>query len=222
MKWNEFQNLVLIKQAMLKKAYIKTGVNFEKKWSEVRDSLILSPEFIGENMPTWEGLQKRFNREMKDVLDRLGISAEGANLSGFGDESPLGEYEKMICQMAHEVHTKESYKSEEKLKKAKVQKSLLTHEKSALLEQGRLQNPALLQPEAQSPVNTTEMAAVNSKELNHSGSGQSTSSAFTTPHESSGTKKNRMKRKRIRGPSFMEVFGAELTSTLKVYAYKEG
>jgi len=34
--------------------------------------------------------------------------------------------------------------------------------------------------------------------------------------------KNRMKRKRIRGPSFMEVFGAELTSTLKVYTYKEG
>jgi len=154
MKWNEFQNLVLIKQAMLKKAYIKTGVNFEKKWSEVRDSLILSPEFIGENMPTWEGLQKRFNREMKVVLDRLAISAEGANLSGFGDESPLGEYEKMICQMAHEIHTTESYKSEEKLKKAKVQKSLLTHEKSALLEQGRLQNSALLQPEAQSPVNT--------------------------------------------------------------------
>ena len=66
------------------------------------------------------------------------------------------------------------------------------------------------------------MAAVNSNELNHSGSGKSTSSAFTTPHESSGTKKSRMKRKRIRGPSFMEVFGAELTSTLKVYTYKEG
>jgi len=33
------------------------------------------------------------------------------------------------------------------------------------------------------------MAAVNSKELNHSGSVQSTSSAFTTPHEFSGTKK---------------------------------
>ena len=85
MKWNEFQNLVLIKQAMLKKAYIKTGVNFEKKWSEVRDSLILSPDFIGENMPTWEGLQKRSNREMKDVIGRLGISAEAANLPGFGD-----------------------------------------------------------------------------------------------------------------------------------------
>jgi len=31
-----------------------------------------------------------------------------------------------------------------------------------------------------------------------------------------------MKRKRIRVPSFMEVFGADLTSTLKVYIYKEG
>jgi len=72
------------------KAYIKTGVNFEKKWSEVRDSLILSPQLIGENMPTWESQQKRFDREMKDVLDRLGISAEGTKLTGFGDESPLG------------------------------------------------------------------------------------------------------------------------------------
>ena len=45
----------------------------------------MSPDFIGENMPTWEGLQKRSNREMKDVIGRLGISAEAANLPGFGD-----------------------------------------------------------------------------------------------------------------------------------------
>jgi len=69
------------------------------RFGTVCASIILSLEFIGENMPFSEGRQKFCNREMKDVLGtRVGLSAEWSNLPGFGDELPLVEYEDMICQ----------------------------------------------------------------------------------------------------------------------------
>ena len=68
------------------------------RFGTVCASIILSLEFISEDMPFSEGRQTLCNREMNDVLGRPGLSAELSNLPGFGDESPLVEYEDMICQ----------------------------------------------------------------------------------------------------------------------------
>ena len=88
-------------------------------------------------------MQTSFQRFLKDVLKDAGISEEGANLSGLDDPT---EYQKIMIDMAKEIHGLKETKRQKKEKDDKKRKEILTHENDYLLQQRKVSDPALYLP----------------------------------------------------------------------------
>ena len=138
--WNDDTHYVLAKYAKKHQAYLVTDTKMEIKWTCVKRDLQGHELFVDSiGNPGWKSLQTQFIRAKTEVLDRCGISKEGANLSGRGKRS---EYEEFMIAMEKVLDSKKR-KRDEKQQKDHEQDVLLngiagTH----FVKQGKLNSGA--------------------------------------------------------------------------------
>jgi hypothetical protein len=132
--WTPEHKLALAQSVCKRKGYIKTLANFKDKYQLVIDDLKASALDFAKITLSFPSIQNTFIKHSRDVLEELGISSEGANLSGLA--SSPSEYQKLHMNMAEEVDKFTTQKNETKeKKKKKKEKNLLTHERTGLLKQ---------------------------------------------------------------------------------------
>jgi len=154
--WKADGRMLALAQAVCKrKAYIKTqDVSFKDKYEKVISDLEASDvDFTGITL-SFPSLQNTFQRHSAFVLKLLGISSEGANLSGL-DSTP-SEYHTLIMNMAEEVDARATQVKEAKVAKAKKDKNLLTHERTGLLRQSNVRPSASHSDGTTSPSDASE------------------------------------------------------------------
>lgn len=202
-RWTDAMKLRLVKLTHKYKGYIKTDDNFKDKWTIIYEKLLVDfPDLVIKAA----ALQNQFKRFSEQTMKDLGISEEGANLSGLPET--CGEYEKLIVTMEHEVFQTEKSKKAQKDKKAKIQKALLTHEKEALAEHGSIKG---------TPTTSTTSIALLSATKDDDGIDSVLS---TTPcmsaisHQQSGSTGGSSLDKKA-GKSFLEKFNAQIIDLLK-------
>ena len=133
-RWTDTMKFKLANLALKYGGYKRTGDAMEKKWQLIAELLSTDEEFTKSDVKSdGKSLYAQFKRLQEAVLKELGISEEGANLSGLAAEpSP---YQLLIINMAEEVSTNKGAKDIAKEKKAKLQSNLLTHENNGLSNQ---------------------------------------------------------------------------------------
>jgi len=200
-RWTDAMKLRLVKLTHKYKGYIKTDDNFKEKWTIICEKLLIDyPDLIIKPA----ALQNQFWRFSDQSLKDLGISEEGANLSGLPET--CGEFEKLVVTMAHEVYQTEKSKKAQKAKKAKIQKALLTHEKEALLEQGSMKGTP--------SVSTTSTALfLSEKEDDGISFSLETLSASAASNQVSTSGGSASEKKA--GKSFLDKFNAQVIDLLK-------
>lgn len=141
-RWGEDEDYRLAYLVHKYKAYKKTDETKKDKWNAVLNAVLAEPIFskLKETEPNWQAIQRRFERMSGEMLKALGVSEEGANLSGLDVEaSPL---QTLIVNMAEEVYKLKMNKKKKKEEKKAVQKALLTHERTGLTAQGAVREKA--------------------------------------------------------------------------------
>jgi hypothetical protein len=137
-RWSQDIKHKVANLAKKHRGYIKTDESMDVKWTKILEELQNDFEFKsecdGRKELSWRAIYQFFNRSMQDILHQLGISEEAVNLSGLPEDAT--DYMILMVNMAHEVYTKKKAISEEKERKEKKQKALLTHENQALSKQG--------------------------------------------------------------------------------------
>jgi hypothetical protein len=167
-RWTDEMKHRLAQLVLRYKGYKKTtGETMESKWQTINDMLLADGEFmklvpVGLKLDS-KSLHQNFRRFSDAVLDKFGISAEGANLSGLPEEpSP---YELLMVNMAQEVAETKCAKVGLKEKKMKLQENLLTHEKGGLLAQNKITQSSTSLLPAVEDVSTPDDNVVNRVEL---------------------------------------------------------
>ena len=156
MNWNDDSNYMLMKYAKKHMAYVISDVKMEIKWSCVKKNLLAKNPEMFEPIAdqNWKSLQTAFNRAKDEVLERCGISKEGANLSGKEKSCP-SEYESFVIEI-DKVMNKKKRKREAKQK--------IDHEEEVLL--NGIAGEALSKQGKQTPASkkatTTKLAASKS------------------------------------------------------------
>ena len=116
-------------------AYKRTERSKESKYQEVERTVAIHPAFRDlPNKPTAMAIEKEFKRMTNDLLERAGMSKEGANVSALPD-APT-DHEQLLMNMAEECHNSKVEKANDKEKKRKVQQALFGHETEGLRAQG--------------------------------------------------------------------------------------
>lgn len=111
--WNDDTHYVLAKYAKKHQAYLVTDTKMEIKWTCVKRDLGGHALFEHLGNVGWKSLQTQFNRAKTEVLDRCGISKEGANLSGKGKRT---EYEEFMIAIEKLLQSKKRKRDADKTK----------------------------------------------------------------------------------------------------------
>jgi hypothetical protein len=132
--WSNQLLHILAASVLKHKAYLRTEVIMEMKWTNVKGDLLNHPSFIqlvaNGIVITTEQLKKRFERMQKDIIKKFALEEEGANLSGLPEESE--PHEELVIQMIREMQKQKGYKAAETAKKAKRNLNMLAHEAAVL------------------------------------------------------------------------------------------
>ena len=118
------------------KAYIKSDESMAVKWKKVLDSLTKDSEFdenFKSSPPTTDTLSITFKHHKDEVLKELGISEEGANLSGY--EGEPSSFQLLMINMEEEIQNSSDKIKAAKLKEKIKQDAIFTHEKDLLKNQ---------------------------------------------------------------------------------------
>ncbi len=135
-RWTEAAKLQLAKRVKSRKGHFTTpDLNLTDKFRLIRQDLKDKPETADLDI-TSDALMNHFNRLQSGVLDKYGISKEGANLSGL-DEVP-SEYVSLMITMAEEKAKEKKKKSTKKNKKKTVQRVMANIEQAGLNRQSNL------------------------------------------------------------------------------------
>ena len=112
--WNDDTHYVLAKYAKKHQAYLVTDTKMEIKWTCVKRDLQGHELFVDSiGNPGWKSLQTQFHRAKSEVLERCGISKEGANLSGRGKRT---EYEEFMIAIEKVLESKKRKRDEKQTK----------------------------------------------------------------------------------------------------------
>jgi hypothetical protein len=141
--WHDEAKLELAKVTNKHKGYIKTATSHEVKWVHILAEIKSNPLF-GTLDVTAATLKTAFDRHQKEILRNLGISEEGANLSGLMEKP--SDYELLMINMAQEEAKLTKKVIDEKEKRARLGQNLLTHESSGLKDQARVRTTCSLAP----------------------------------------------------------------------------
>lgn len=134
-RWTDRQKEIFADQVSKYKGHLKNEETMEVKWKRINEKLVGKAEFSGLNV-TWQSLQNQYKRFSEATLKEIGISVEGANLSGLPENA--SNYVQYIVAMAKEKINTEAAKKTELLKKKRKAQALLTHESRELQHQGQL------------------------------------------------------------------------------------
>ena len=159
MRWTDEMKLRMVQLCLKHKGYIRTEDNMNEKWNEILNAAKMDPLFI--EMPknySAMSLQNKFKACKDEVLLELGITKEGANLSGL--PSTMTEYQSLLVAMAEEVHKKTYSAAQDKAKKERQQVGLLTHEINQLARQSGTPRPSLSRLPVDSDSSDPEYLAV--------------------------------------------------------------
>jgi hypothetical protein len=130
--WPYEMRLRFARLVSLHKGYIKSETNMKDKWTIIMSSMkTMYPHFT---LQSPSSTQQHFTRLSEATLKLVGVSDEGANLSGLADVPD--EFEKLIICMSEEVDERKYIKKSIKDKNDKIQKGCLTHEIAGLKTQG--------------------------------------------------------------------------------------
>lgn len=136
LRWTDEMKYRMVTLAHKHKGYIKTDVNMNIKWNKILTCCREEPIFSELSADySAMSLQNKFRTTSAELLKELGITVEGANLSGLPESA--SPYQKLIVAMAEEVHIKAFRSQKESEKKRKVQAGMLTYEIQALSAGGR-------------------------------------------------------------------------------------
>ena len=127
--WTSEQEFRLAKLIHQKLAFMRTKKeSFKTKYQMVLAELQKREEFIDLKISPM-GLQNKFNRMTKSVLDKYGFTKASANLSGLKQQPP--PFEELIITMAQQaenVNKKAKYGKEGKKTKKKVLNSIVSNQ----------------------------------------------------------------------------------------------
>lgn len=132
--WPERKQYLLAEAVCKRKAYIRTTDKFTDKYDRVISDLKKHPEGLFTSTKlSFPAIQNTFKRFQATVLKQVGISEEGANISGL-PEKPT-EYQTLMINMAEEVANAKRKRVKAKVGEKRKQKSMLTHERTGLQKQ---------------------------------------------------------------------------------------
>jgi hypothetical protein len=134
-QWTEQMKYKLAKEVNRAVAYMTTKDSMETKFKIVLNKLEGDDAFEGINISV-KALMNQYRRLSADVLKELGISEEGANLSGL-DESP-SDYQQLMIDMERKRQKSSKEKLNLKLKKKSQTKLLGSIEHQGLQSQGSI------------------------------------------------------------------------------------
>jgi hypothetical protein len=195
-------------------AYIKTDDLMADKWKKVLEALMKDSAFdenFKMNPPEAETLATTFKRNKAEVLKELGISEEGANLSGLeGEPTP---YQLLMINMEEEIQKYSNKKKEEKEKEKKKKAAIFTHEQDLLRNQMKNSAPKsnsrsekqleLCDEDRSSDDYEESTEFVVKKTPNSKGSESVISTVTTKTSESSNTKRKDSSTRTVFGASFI-------------------
>jgi hypothetical protein len=141
-RWTPEMKFKLAFYASKHKAYIKSTESMADKWKKVLESLTKDSEFDNENFksspPATDTLSITFKRHKDEVLKELGISEEGANLSGY--EGEPSSFQLLMINMEEEIQKNAFKIKAATLKEKTKQDAIFTHENDLLKNQMNISN----------------------------------------------------------------------------------
>jgi hypothetical protein len=179
-RWTSEMKYKLAFYASKYEAYIKTDEKMADKWKKVLNALVKDSVFdetFKSNPPEADTLATTFKRNKADVMKELGISEEGANLSGLeGEPTP---YQNLMINMEEEIQKFASKKMADTEKEKKKKAAIFTHEEDLLKTQMKRQ---LSDSDNDSDLETANARTPNERD------NPSVISNVTTKHSASNSK----------------------------------
>jgi hypothetical protein len=167
--------------------------SMQVKWEAILEKM--KERYLDFSIQKYDALQKQFKRFHEDALREIGITMEGANLSGL--PTMPSQYHTLAIKLAEDIQRENDYKAQKASKAAKkkaVSKSLLTHEESVLCRQAIVN----LEGDSSSDEDDANNAGVAENQANGAATlpvptESVTSSITTSSSDKSTTKKRKVK-----------------------------